>query len=99
MVGDNMTKQLYQFYLSHPDNVFSEDATGYVVALDKLDFLLTDEKFLSEIEDYVYNITGYKVDVGTKHPLGYIGVTVQYLESWNTFKEDTFTLVPVKSFI
>jgi hypothetical protein len=94
-----MTKQLYQFYLSHPDNVLEEDCTSYVVTLDKLDFLLTNEGFLTDIEAYVNNITGYKVDINTKHLAGCIGVTIQYMDSWTTFKEETFTLVPVKSFI
>lgn len=92
-----MTKQLYQFYLSHPDNAFREDATDYIVTLDKLDFLLTDGDFLSTIENYVCNIIGFRV-LDNTYQFGNIGVSIQYWDD-EYFMENTFTLVPVKSFI
>ncbi|CAH9013353.1 hypothetical protein VP501E541_P0085 [Vibrio phage 501E54-1] len=92
-----MSTTLYNLYTAPSCSIYPEYTTEYVVTLDKLDFLLTDEDF---IDKYGYrfkgNISGFKISESSDNDV--ITLTLQFLDCNDKFQEVVFSLVPMKVF-
>ena len=90
--------QLYQLYTTDSDSLYKDYCLDYITTLEKLDFLLTDEGFIADIDTYIQKgITGRIV--GEPNKQGVINIKIQYLDWFDDYEETTFSLVPVKTFL
>jgi len=90
--------KLYQLYTTDPNSLYKEYSTDFITTVEKLDFLLTDENFLTDVETYIQKgITGRLVGEPNEH--GVINIRIQYLDWLDDYEEVIFSLVPLKYFI
>lgn len=90
--------KLYQLYTTDSDSLYKEYATDFITTLEKLDFLLTDDNFLTEVDVYIQKgITGRVVKEPNNY--GVINIKIQYLDWFEDYEEVIFSLVPLKHFM
>lgn len=93
--------ELTRFLDKEPEIIYSvfygDHTLPFVTTIKKLDFVLTDEKFLDVYGDYFQQgITGLKFSEPRKD--GSIELTIQYWAFTSEYEETTMMLIPVQVF-